>query len=463
MRRGVLTDDVFGSQTTAIRDAVWGDVPVGERELAIIDTPQFQRLRHVQQLGFTSLTFPGARHTRFEHSLGVYHLTRTALLHLLRQPNCPALTSTDLLTVLAAALLHDVGHYPFSHAVEELELSTLRNHEQISQWIITESDVANVLRSCWDVDPPRVARLIRGEQSHERIDGLLSNLLTGALDTDKLDYLVRDARACNVPYGMIDVERLIQALRIWEDPTDGTVRLVVDEKGMGPMQSLVFAKYLMFANVYWHHTSRVATVMFLRAIHDALEEGMVQPRDLEGSDDRLLLRLLHDRCPENSSSRRLVLALERRWLFKRAVILTDEDPMYASLKLLKPFPMVRRDIELRWAATMRRRTGRALADESILLDIPESKRFGTAMDVSCTVPPRGHRNPVPWSVISGLSENDMARYQRAVHRVRIVTVDEQLATEVAASQDVLLAEARRMIKARGVDRAHPVVQTSLEL
>src|SRR5579859_2949163 len=130
---GNAFDVLLRGQRSAIRDPVWGDISLGERELAIIDTAQFQRLRHIQQLGFTSLTFPGAHHTRFEHSLGVYSLTRAALLRLFELNGGPRLTREDVLAGLAAALLHDVGHYPFSHAVEELELATLRNHEAISQ------------------------------------------------------------------------------------------------------------------------------------------------------------------------------------------------------------------------------------------------------------------------------------------------------------------------------------------
>lgn len=459
---GDVFDALLRGQRSAIRDPVWGDIALGERELAVVDTAPFQRLRHIQQLGFTSLTFPGAHHTRFEHSLGVYSLTRAALLRLL-ELNCgPHLTSEDVLTGLAAALLHDVGHYPFSHAVEELELATLRSHEAISQHIIQHSEVASVLRDRWGVDPRRVARLIRHDPDLDGVDVLLSSLVTGALDTDKLDYLVRDARACNVPYGVVDVDRLLHALRVWTEP-GGRPRLVVDEKGVGPMQSLVFAKYLMFANVYWHHTSRVATVMLLRAIHDALDSGIIASLDVENSDDRSLLTMLRERSPSDSSTFRLVGALEGRALYKRAVVLTPDDDLYGVLKRLKAFPVVRREVERHWVSMMRAKTRHPLTEESILLDIPESKRFATSMDVICDVPPRGFRNPVPWSVVSGLTEQDMARYQYAVHRVRIVAASEDLARDVEVHQDHLLAAAAHLVKMRGVDRARPVVQSSLEL
>src|SRR5712692_7211903 len=114
--------------STVLRDAIWGDVSLGPREVALIDTPAFQRLRRVKQLGTTDLVFPGARHTRFEHSIGVLHLARLALERLRTVQDAPRIDPADDRAVAAAALLHDVGHYPFSHALEELEVDQIRRH-----------------------------------------------------------------------------------------------------------------------------------------------------------------------------------------------------------------------------------------------------------------------------------------------------------------------------------------------
>src|SRR5437588_4926462 len=120
--------------STVLRDAVWGDIALGPREIALIDTPAFQRLRRVRQLGTTDLVFPGARHTRFEHSLGVFHLAGLAVERL---RGAVSFAPADERALLAAALLHDVGHYPFSHAVEELEVDQIRRHTDIARDLIT--------------------------------------------------------------------------------------------------------------------------------------------------------------------------------------------------------------------------------------------------------------------------------------------------------------------------------------
>ncbi|MBO0687324.1 MAG: HD domain-containing protein, partial [Candidatus Dormibacteraeota bacterium] len=259
------------SGATVLRDSIWGDIELGERELALIDTPAFQRLRGVRQLGFTDLVYPGARHSRFEHSLGVAHLAEAALRRLRSRGGAPAISTEEASAFIAAALLHDVGHYPFSHAVEELEVSEIRGHEQLAAEIVTSDPIAGILRRLWAVDPEQVAWLVAGEDSSRASGGarLLRQALNSGLDVDKLDYLVRDARAANVPYGMVDVERLINSFAITCE-AGGSPLLAVDPKGVAALQSLVFAKYLMFATVYWHHACRSAVAMLLRALQEGL-------------------------------------------------------------------------------------------------------------------------------------------------------------------------------------------------
>ncbi|MDR0360108.1 MAG: HD domain-containing protein, partial [bacterium] len=263
------------ARTTVLRDSVWGDVDLGSRELSLIDTAAFQRLRRVRQLGFTDLVFPGAHHTRFEHALGVAHVAGTALARLEEVPGAPALADADVRTFRAAALLHDVGHYPFSHAVEELEVEQVRDHERLAAERIRSAPIAGILEREWNVEPARVAWLVAGgDDPAEPTAGLrlLRSLLDSGLDVDKLDYLVRDARAANVPYGLVDVQRLLSCLAVTREH-GGPPRLAIDVKGVAALQSLVFAKYLMFASVYWHHACRAAVVMLLRALQEALAAG----------------------------------------------------------------------------------------------------------------------------------------------------------------------------------------------
>ena len=157
------------------------------------------------------------------------------------------------------------------------------------------------------IDPPKAKTLPADDE-------LLQHLLSGALDVDKLDYLPRDARACNVPYGGVDVARLLGALRIHPN-VQGQHRIVVTHKGISPLHSLLHARQEMFDNIYWHHTSRAMQVMLMRAVQEALLAGALQTTALVGLDDASLLLLLADeRMPE--SSRTLAENLELR-IFQR--------------------------------------------------------------------------------------------------------------------------------------------------
>ena len=430
---------------TVIRDSVWGDIALYDRELKLIDTPPFQRLRRVQQLGFLSLTFPGAHHTRFEHSLGVLHLARVVLLRLLHLPSCPKLNEEDVSTALAAALLHDIGHYPYSHAVEELELRMIRRHEDIGKEIITCDPVASILVEHWKVDPRRVASLLDKKARAQGPDGLFQDLLSGALDADKLDYLPRDAHYCNVPYGVVDTQRLVLSLRVWHEPEEERLRLVIDEKGIGALQSLVFAKYLMFYNVYWHKTSRLATVMFLRAVQDALEAQAITPAELERCDDWSIVDTMRRRTESIISSQELLRRLEARQLYKLAVEVSDHDSSFGPLAALKSDPTRRREVEIAWAGELSWLCGRTVSPHHVLLDIPEPKSFSVDMQVLERAN-EGHASLLtPWAKRSGLGDDDMARFHRHIRRLRVAATDRQLAAEVARYWPALQNLARAVL------------------
>src|SRR5690606_14475915 len=174
---------------TIVRDSLYDLVPLSTEAARILSTPVFQRLEGIQQLGFVSRVWPGARHTRFEHSLGVMHLMTLALAHLTERG--AAIDDETARAGVAAALLHDIGHYPFSHAIEELGPPIL-SHEEVGRRVIEGSEVAAVLTEHWRVDPGRVADLIDPRGELPPGDRLLRGLLSGALDVDKLDYLPRD-------------------------------------------------------------------------------------------------------------------------------------------------------------------------------------------------------------------------------------------------------------------------------
>jgi HD superfamily phosphohydrolase len=396
-------------RATVLRDSVWGDVDLGARDLTLIDTPPFQRLRRVRQLGFTDLVFPGAHHSRFEHSLGVAHVAGTALARLRSVAGAPSLADADVRAFRSAALLHDVGHYPFSHAVEELEVAQVRDHEGLAAERIRSEPIAGILEREWGVDPARVAWLVAGrEQPVDPTEGLhlLRSLLDGGLDVDKLDYLVRDARAANVPYGLVDVQRLLSCLAVSREP-GGPPRLAIDVKGVAALQSLVFAKYLMFATVYWHHACRAAVVMLLRALQEALAAGALDASDLEYADDASLIALL--RSPGMPPlTRRLGGRLLDRRLYKRALDVGIDDGAFPVLQELWSQPADRAAAEDRWAAEL------GLEPGSILLDIPEPKLLGTDLP-----PVVEDGTVVRWDEASGLAGHDLARLERWARRIRV--------------------------------------------
>src|SRR6185312_1134508 len=270
------------------------------------DTSAFQRLRYVRQLGLAFLVYPGATHSRFEHALGTYHLARRTLTLFEEHEAYGAIGRDECMIARVAALLHDIGHYPFSHALEEIGAL---NHEAVARSLIGDGDVASILRRELGADAPeRIIALICGES-----DSPLQGLISGSIDLDKLDYLRRDAFMCGVSYGEIDVDRLINALTLLRDPATGTPRVGMFEKGLSALESLLFAKYQMYRNVYWHHAVRSATAMYKRLVSDALDAGALDARTLAGFTDEGILHALGERAPSP-----LLVAIHARRLYKRA-------------------------------------------------------------------------------------------------------------------------------------------------
>jgi len=289
-----------------IRDTLWGSVTVDPVAAKLLDTPPMQRLRYVRQLGLAHLVYPGATHSRFEHAVGAYHLARRALANLREAGALASLPADEPAVIACAALLHDVGHYPFSHALEEIGAP---HHEVLSEWLVTRGPVAEVLRAEIAADAPeRIFSLICGKSASP-----LQGLISGSYDLDKIDYLRRDSLLCGVPYGMIDEGRLIQAMRLLRDPQSGQLAIGVAAKGLAAVESLLFAKYQMYRNVYWHHAVRSATAMYKRIVERALERKAVRLEQLGAFTDEALLHAVGE-----GGADPMVAALRERRLFKRA-------------------------------------------------------------------------------------------------------------------------------------------------
>ena len=289
-----------------IRDPLWNNIRLDPLAFELIDTPAFQRLRYVRQLGLAFLVYPGATHSRFEHALGTYHLARRTLVLFEEQDEFQEIDPGECQLARIAALVHDIGHYPFSHALEEIGAM---HHEDVARPLIVDGELGDALRRALGQGAPeRIVALIRGESTSP-----LQGLISGSIDLDKLDYLRRDAFMCGVSYGEIDVDRLINALTLVRDPETGEMRVGMIEKGLSALESLLFAKYQMYRNVYWHHAVRSATVMYKRLVADALDAGALDARTLASFTDEGILHDLAQRAPSH-----LGIALRERRLFKRA-------------------------------------------------------------------------------------------------------------------------------------------------
>ena len=430
----------FAIETT-VRDALYDRIPLTAPEIALLGTSAFARLERIQQLGFVSRVWPGARHTRFEHSLGVMHLTRHAVAHLRATPEGRWLTDADARAAVAAALLHDIGHYPFSHAIEELG-PPIAPHEEVGRSLIAGPEIAPILERDWGIAPERVAALVDPQDAAlPAADQLLRGVLSGALDMDKLDYLPRDARACNVPYGGVDTARLIDALTIVRVPgaeEPHPPRVGIHEKGVSPLHSLINARQEMFDNVYWHHTNRACMVMLLRAVQEAILANALPPGSLQTLDDAsLLARLDTEAMPP--VSRRLGRALRDRRIHKRAVEIGSRAfELYARLGNLFFDPGARRDVEIRLAAGLASELGVEVPPEAILIDIPKPERWRTDLWVAFERPPVGFAPLMPWREVVGLTDDDFKRYEEHRRLIRIVAAEPYRAAVAAGWERLLL-------------------------
>ena len=355
-----------------IRDPFWDTIRLDDTAVKIVDSASFQRLRYIRQLGLAHLVYPGATHTRFDHALGVYHLAQEALRLLRTQRAFTDIDASAIRVIPYAGLLHDIGHYPFSHALEELEPEQIpEDHEALVGHFLSDGEVRAALDGIGDNGVSAVEALVRGQS-----DNPLQGLVSGSLDLDKIDYLKRDARFCGVPYGEVDVDRLLHALTMVRDPASAKLEVGVHEKGVAALESLLFAKYQMFRNVYWHHAVRAATVMYKRIVSDALECGLLRSEQLIGETDEGVLYLIETReasaragqaAAETIRSR--VRQLRARILPKRAVelVVAELEKGEAIADWLGEDSPQKREVEDAIAREL------GVAEGDVYLDYPEKK------------------------------------------------------------------------------------------
>lgn len=320
--------------TLEVRDAVHGLIRFSPTEWDVVDTPAFQRLRGVQQLALTNLVYTGARHSRFEHCMGAAHVAGR-LATRVRDAGHPDL---DVDRIRLAALVHDIGHGPFSHVSEEVfeRLSGDHHvHEKVSAAVIEhDRDVKKALgseTSTW------IAQLLSGTGHGER-RSVARDIVAGPADIDKLDYLLRDSLYCGVNYGRYDLDKIIETARSFSDPVTGETYLAYHEDGIFSIEEMLLARYHMHRQVYGHKTRVGIDRMLVRSMLLGVEEGLL-PRDVfcppkkPGRsfvkdylkfDDAATIATL-TRAPDGSSAGKVMRALVSRRLCKRLVRLDEQD------------------------------------------------------------------------------------------------------------------------------------------
>jgi len=277
-----------------IRDPIHGQISIFKEEKSIIDSKNFQRLRFIKQVGFSYLVYPGALHTRFEHSLGTMFLAD-------KFANALNLDVKKKRELRIAALVHDIGHRAFSHDSETVLKKVLGlNHEKLGKQIILKSEIADFLNDA-GFDPKKISELSFGKGL-----GKLISFDTGA---DRLDYLLRDAYYSGVAYGIIDWQRIIDCTK-WSNSIP-----IISYGGLEAAESVILARFMMFHTVYYHHTIKIARAMFQKALQLAIENKEIGFQDLELTDLELLIHL------KNTSASFLVNGLLDRNLYKRALVL----------------------------------------------------------------------------------------------------------------------------------------------
>ncbi|WP_455382949.1 HD domain-containing protein [Salinispira pacifica] len=355
--------------TAPVRDPLWKNIYLSRPMLKVVDSPDVQQLHRIKQLGPSYLVYPGATHTRLNHSFGVFHLARRIVRALISYDNCIPLSVEGVKAFLCAALLHDVGHFPFAHSLKELPL---REHEELTGSIILSSPLRDILRNDVGTDPELTAAIVdlsRPDGGNAEI-AFFRHILSGTLDPDKLDYLNRDAYFCGVPYGIQDIDFAISRMR-----PSGTDGAAMDISGVSAIEHILFSKYLMYRAVYWHRTVRVATAMIKKALLLALGEGVLRPEELYGLDDELFFARLAgiDYPPFD-----LVTRVPNRELYRVVweSAYQEDNPAHSRLDDMKG----RTEAEAAIAHALGTRGG-AVRPEEVIIDIPENISFEVTIPV----------------------------------------------------------------------------------
>jgi len=357
--------------THPIRDPLWKHIYLTRGMEKLLQTSPFARLGRIRQLGLAFQVYPGAVHTRLNHSLGVFHLAKRMIQVLLNHPQCPVLTLEGVKAFLVACLAHDLGHFPYAHVFEDS--IRLTDHEELSAEALLLPEVQNIVREDIGTDPYLAASIVNTSLPLEdRIEetNFYRSLLSGVLDPDKLDYLNRDAYFCGIPYGIQDTDFIISQMV----PLP-SYQIALTTKGIMSVENVLFSKYLMYRSVYWHKGVRAPSSIIRKTMEVALRAGILKDTDLYFLDDYNFASTLSKIHPS--------LDIVGKAEVKGSYLTLYEEPFDENSLVSSRFsdPDFRIGIEDRLAKDFSKVAGRTVLPQEVALDIPRSLSFEVQLPI----------------------------------------------------------------------------------
>ena len=356
-----LLNDGF---THSVKDPLWGNIPFTKPLKALLEAESVEKLSRIKQNGPAYHIYPGAVHTRLNHSIGVYHIGRMMLLSIARKRECLPFTGQGMMSFLAACLLHDIGHFPYAHSLKDV---VPREHEEIARSLIRDDVVLRRTLEAAGADPAMTGLIIDKDEMDDNSETrIYRSILSGTLDPDKLDYLSRDAFFAGIPYGRQDTDYIISALSLAGD------ELALESEAIGSVEQVLFSKYMMYRSLYWHKGVRSATAMIKKAVLTALREDVLTFDDLYLKDDYEFYSLqerYRDYAPFS-----LIRDVERGRLLERKAELALKDGRTIcseAMDVTTRFKAERRIMDLLYPSYPE------LKEEDVIIDIPEPISFET--------------------------------------------------------------------------------------
>jgi uncharacterized protein len=403
-----------------IKDPIHGYVKISQTERSVIDTRPVQRLKRIRQLAGSEFVYPAANHTRFEHVIGAMHIAGA-----LAEALPIGLPHRQQEQLRLAALLHDIGHGPFSHVFEPLLTRYLgKNHEDFVRWLVNETEITERLEFA-GLNPKTIGRLATGRLA-DRNRPYLDQIISSGIDIDKMDYVVRDSFHTGAGYGSIDVHRLLYTMDIVDN------NLSVDGTAVATLESFLLARFESFRTIYFHRASRAVQIMIVGALEAARNE--LHLLDFDGPEDFLKLDdyKVWTELKECKKSKKIMIDLEARRLLKCAYERTIFSPDELGSDVTSS-EHARADIERQIARKA------SVSDEDVIIDVPTlpSVPYHNAADLQpkdiavFRHTPSGKKQIVPLSEVSKI----VGVLQASMNLVRVYTkVQYRSRIELAARQ-----------------------------